>query len=91
MFTTGQIWKIEDAVSQVKKHLRNGWVDGSNAFAFDEGHKLFLFLDSNLYTNEMFSEFQSRLDTIGILSEKVYYGAQMASSLTPCVVFWKKP
>ncbi|MFA6309583.1 MAG: hypothetical protein WC677_07620 [Clostridia bacterium] len=90
MLTKFQIFKIEACISQVVQELRRGYVSGSNIHAFDEGYKLFVLLDYNLYTDEMYTEFQNRLLSFNILSEKVYYALQSASNMTPGVVFWKK-
>lgn len=90
MFTGAQQNKIEDAVMQVMKNLRRNSVNGSNEYSFDEGYKLFLYLDVNLYLDEMYSEFQRILLEKGVCSEKCVYAPASASSTQMGVVFWKK-
>lgn len=90
MFTVAQQNKIEDAVYHVMKNLRNNSVRGSYNSSFDEGYKLFLYLEANLYSDEMYLEFQKILLEKGICSEKCLYGEALCSSEPFSVVIWKK-
>jgi len=82
--------KVRDAVERVTRNLRHGSVRNSLDFAFDEGYKLYISLEVNLFSDEIIDVFKKELSSYGINSEIVYNGLASASSLQTEVIIWKK-